>query len=80
MRLKWPRLTGRKKPWKPNYPIAFSCKVQSWLWVKGISIHNPFRNECTIDFSCCVKKGDPFFETLQMISKAAMNGDTSVEV
>lgn len=30
-----------------------SVETQLKLWVKGESVHNASRNECTPDFSCC---------------------------
>lgn len=33
--------------------LPFSCKVQVFLQFFGIAIHNPFRDECCIDFECC---------------------------
>lgn len=33
--------------------LPFSCKIQDFLGMLGIAIHNPFRNECTQDFGCC---------------------------
>ena len=37
--------------------LPFSCKIQSFLGMLGIAIHNPFRNECTHDFGCCTNIG-----------------------
>ena len=37
--------------------LPFSCKVQHFLGMLGIAIHNPFRNECTHDFGCCTNIG-----------------------
>jgi hypothetical protein len=37
--------------------LPFSCRIQSFLGMLGIAIHNPFRNECTKDFSCCTNIG-----------------------
>ena len=37
--------------------LPFSCKIQSFLGMLGIAIHNPFRNECTQDFGCCANIG-----------------------
>lgn len=34
-----------------KYPV--SCIIQKALCKIGIAIHNPFRDECTPDFSCC---------------------------
>jgi hypothetical protein len=42
---------------KPNLP--FSCKVQAILQFFGIAIHNPFRDECCMDFECCSPHKDP---------------------
>ena len=33
--------------------IAFSARMQAFLQFFGIAIHNPFRDECCIDFECC---------------------------
>ena len=33
--------------------IAFSALVQTFFQFLGIAIHNPFRDECCIDFECC---------------------------
>lgn len=30
-----------------------TCQEQLDLWVSGKSVHNPTRNECCPDFSCC---------------------------
>ncbi len=30
-----------------------SVKTQLKLWVRGESVHNAMRDECTPDFSCC---------------------------
>jgi hypothetical protein len=40
---------------KRNLPI--SCRIQDFLGMLGIAIHNPFRNECTQDFGCCTNIG-----------------------
>ena len=37
--------------------LPFSCKIQRFLGMLGIAIHNPFRNECTHDFGCCTNIG-----------------------
>ena len=37
--------------------LPFSCKIQHFLGMLGIAIHNPFRNECTHDFGCCTNIG-----------------------
>ena len=37
--------------------LPFSCKIQDFLRIFGIAIHNPFRNECTQDFGCCTNIG-----------------------
>ena len=37
--------------------LPFSCKIQRFLGIFGIAIHNPFRNECTHDFGCCTNLG-----------------------
>ena len=37
--------------------LPFSCKIQRFLGIFGIAIHNPFRNECTHDFGCCTNIG-----------------------
>lgn len=37
--------------------LPFSCKIQQFLGMLGIAIHNPFRNECTQDFGCCTNIG-----------------------
>lgn len=37
--------------------LPFSCRIQSFLGMLGIAIHNPFRNECTQDFGCCTNIG-----------------------
>ena len=36
--------------------IAFSARIQSLLQWFGIAIHNPWRDECCVDFGCCNKK------------------------
>lgn len=37
--------------------LPFSCRIQQFLCMLGIAIHNPFRNECTQDFGCCTNIG-----------------------
>ena len=37
--------------------LPFSCKIQRFLGIFCIAIHNPFRNECTHDFGCCTNIG-----------------------
>ena len=37
--------------------LPFSCRIQQFLGMLGIAIHNPFRNECTHDFGCCTNIG-----------------------
>lgn len=37
--------------------LPLSCRIQEFLRKLGIAVHNPFRNECTKDFSCCTKIG-----------------------
>ena len=37
--------------------LPFSCRIQDFLRMLGIAIHNPFRNECTQDFGCCTNIG-----------------------
>lgn len=75
-RFKIPRFTGKKKPWKPGYPVPFSSRFTAWLWAKGLSVHNPFRNECTPDFSCCIRPGNEHYEMIKSIAEAAgINGD-----
>ena len=37
--------------------LPFSCRIQQFLGMFGIAIHNPFRNECTHDFGCCTNIG-----------------------
>ena len=39
---------------KRYFSQALSC-IQWCLWKIGINIHNPISNECTPDFSCCIK-------------------------
>ena len=41
-----------------NIPLKekVSCYVQQILWNIGIHWHNTVRDECTPDFSCCIKK------------------------
>lgn len=37
--------------------------IQGLLYVFGISIHNPYTNECVSDFSCCCKDiHNPFYK------------------
>ncbi len=45
----------RKYYWKTAFRknIAFSARIQSFLQVFGIAIHNPWRDECCCDFECC---------------------------
>ena len=33
--------------------IAFSARIQCLLQWFGIAVHNPWRDECCIDFRCC---------------------------
>lgn len=37
--------------------LPISCRIQDFLGMLGIAIHNPFRNECTQDFGCCTNIG-----------------------
>lgn len=46
-----------------------SCNIQLILWVIGINIHNPIRDECTPDFSCCTKIRTPFKKRLKSYKK-----------
>lgn len=43
-----------KNAFKKN--IAFSARVQCVFQWFGIAIHNPYRDECCIDFECCNPK------------------------
>jgi len=47
---------------------------QLQLWVKGDSQHNPDRDECCPDFSCCNEKVSTPLETRQ----AFVNGDEKI--
>lgn len=38
--------------------IAFSARIQSLLQFFGIAIHNPWRDECCVDFACCSPNKD----------------------
>lgn len=45
--------------------IAFSARVQSLIqFLFGIAIHNPWRDECCEDFSCCMHKADHCWLTI----------------
>ena len=37
--------------------IAFSSRIQSILQWFGIAVHNPWRDECCVDFACCSPTG-----------------------
>ena len=37
--------------------LPISCRIQDFLGMLDIAIHNPFRNECTQDFGCCTNIG-----------------------
>jgi len=65
------RLYDRYHPWgrrhnrylgKNGVPgwwqLDTSSRVQYVLWKVGIPIHNPFRDECTPDFACCINKSE----------------------
>ena len=46
----------------PNNPFEGmtdeeSVGYQVFMWVQGNSLHNPIRDECCPDFSCCDPKG-----------------------
>jgi len=44
---------------------AESLALQFNEWCKGRPLHNPIRNECCIDFSCCCKnQGEPTSEQI----------------
>lgn len=64
-----------RKLTNPKWEIwldRFSIKVQKWFLNKGISIHNPIRNECCIDFSCCIDDvSDEHKPLLKAIADAA---------
>ncbi len=47
-------LDGRAK----RYASKIFSFIQYGLWKIGISIHNPISNECTPNFSCCIKKNN----------------------
>lgn len=38
---------------KKLYQYPLSCIIQILLCKIGIACHNPFRDECTMDFECC---------------------------
>jgi len=40
--------------WLLKYKLYFY--LQSILWVIGVGWHNPVRNECALDGSCCRNK------------------------
>lgn len=44
------------KAMKRRYPL--SCNIQLLLQFFGIAVHNPFRDECCIDFECCNPRKD----------------------
>lgn len=35
--------------------LPWSCRIQRFLVLLGIAVHNPYRDECTPDFACCTK-------------------------
>ena len=37
--------------------FAFSSRLQSILQWFGIAVHNPWRDECCVDFACCSPTG-----------------------
>lgn len=41
---------------RKNSPLL--CRVQLILQFFGIAVHNPFRDECCIDFECC----NPYYD------------------
>lgn len=41
-------------------------KIQLWLWVVGINIHNHIGDECCPDFACCNDIRTPFKKRLKM--------------
>lgn len=42
---------------KDKFLDRLSLYAQWLLWKVGIAWHNPYRDECTPDFNCCMKKG-----------------------
>lgn len=44
----------RRFKWKRFYRLTVWIQVA--LWKVGIPLHNPFSDECTPDFNCCLKK------------------------
>jgi len=55
-----------------------SIKHQLELWVKGISVHNPVRDECCPDFSCCGVEIAPM-EVREQFVKAVKENDEDVK-
>lgn len=51
-----------------------SCDHQVDCWVEGIPLHNPVRDECCPDFSCCEGEMLPL-ETRQKLQAARNKGD-----
>ncbi len=36
-----------------RWSLPLSCNIQCLLQFFGIAVHNPFRDECCMDFECC---------------------------
>ena len=56
-----------------------SVKHQLALWVAGKSVHNPIRDECCPDFSCCGGKIAPV-DVRKRFAKAVEENDEYVQM
>jgi len=58
----------------------WSGRMQTWLWMHGIGVHNFITGECTQDFSCCSWQNPEyagFFEQLVATAEATEKGQHS---
>lgn len=73
---------GRKSLIFKNRHPKWHGRLQAWLWLRGLSVHNFIRGECTQDFSCCSwedKEFAGFFEQLVAhAQKVEETGESSV--
>lgn len=54
-----------------------SVKHQTVCWAAGVSLHNPIRDECCPDFSCCGSTLMPQVARTKLL-EAYLNGDNEI--
>lgn len=67
---------GPKKPIFGRH-YHWSGRLQTWLWERGIGVHNFITGECTQDFSCCSWRNPEyagFFEQLVAVASETEKG------